>query len=65
MTAKLASLTGWRLVAVLAALGLAAYLVISTVLKLAASLIPAASALGALVVVGWVLFANQHHDESQ
>jgi hypothetical protein len=58
MTAKLASLTGWQLVVTLLALGLASYFAISTVLHLAASLIPVISALGALTVVGWILFAS-------
>lgn len=65
MADKLASLTGWKLVAVLLALGVASYLAISTVLKLAASLISAVSILGALVIVGWALFATQReHGQS-
>jgi CHASE2 domain-containing sensor protein len=66
MTAKLASLTGWRLLAVLAALGLASYFAISTLLHIATSLIPLVSVAGALLVVGWALFANQHeHSEPE
>lgn len=64
MTAKFASLTGWRLGAAVLGLGLASYFAISTVLRAAASFIPVVSGLGAAVIVGWVLLAG-HRDSAE
>jgi hypothetical protein len=65
MGARLASLSGWRLVVVLAVLGVASYFAISMVLRLLASLIPLLSIAGAVAVVGWALFAGQHEQKQR
>jgi hypothetical protein len=64
--AKVASLSGWPLLAVFAGLGLISYFAISLVLhlvtwlfELVMSLQPLVSIVGALAVLAWVWFALQ------